>query len=259
MKRALALLLLLALMLPVFCFSTSAEEYTDPKDSRHISPEISDEIDLEDTDFIIKCYVSYISHDFASYLSIDEILDKGYVRYIQRKLSDSQLHIYMTDGNGEYVEVDSSYDLFYSQTFDELQTGEAIKAVSSDIVIQSVYYLWGENTHSGTAIYYKTNLGDYVYYRQHWLGEKLFPAEVFFAYHRRNSIDGRANEVFDLSVYDYRSPSFAPHTEIPDSKSKLATYLWVGGIAIVIVGEVVFFIIRAKRKKNEEFEISEIE
>ena len=255
--------ILVIILVFLLCVNGYATEYTDPKDSRNISPEVLERIALEDTELVFKCYVLHIESVFTNYTNIDEILDKSYgVRYVQKEFSDPYLNIFITDKNGKVIErayTKNTDIVIYQETLDELQNAEAIKAVSPDIVVQSVYYLWGENMRMGTAIYYKTNLGDYVYYRQHWLGEKLFPAEVFFAYHSRNSIDGGAKKALDISVYDYRSPNFDPHAEFPKSEPGLMTYLWVGGIAVVLVGEVAFFVIRAKRKKNEEFEISEIE
>lgn len=253
MKKIIALFLISVLMLSVFCIPVLATENPDTTDSRYISTEILQAIDLSDTEFIFKIYPLYIRPAFADHVAIEDIMATCSGFYIRKRVSDQQLYEITIDENGlvheRHIDTDNGVR-FYQQTFDELQTNEAIKAVSADITVERAYYFWGENYYSGTAIYYQTNLGDYVYYCKHFVGECLFPADVFFAYQRRNSIDGRASEVLDLSVYKWKSPNFNPHAEIPEPRLDTSAYFWIGGIAVIIVAEIVILVIRAKKEER---------
>jgi hypothetical protein len=51
--------------------------------------------------------------------------------------------------------------------------------LGSEVETESVFYMSGETSMMGTAIYYRTSIGDYVYYYHSSIGEKLFPVDDF--------------------------------------------------------------------------------
>jgi len=69
----------------------------------------------------------------------------------------------------------------------------------------------------GIAIYYKTTVGDYIYYNHYSIGEKLFPIEDFCKYQKAisdelakhpNENDGSdidISSIMDLSKYDLKN------------------------------------------------------
>ena len=92
----------------------------------------------------------------------------------------------------------------------------AKKYISLDAKIKNVYLLSGENSKMGTALCYRTNVGDYIYYCHHDIGEKLFTFEDFRKYQQAVSdyiakysdLDGSADidisKVWDLSKYELK-------------------------------------------------------
>lgn len=273
MKKVITLFTVLVLVISMLCFPIHATDDLNPMDSRYLSPQILEKFDLDETELLVKCYASVITWDFNDYTNIDEILANAFgVVYLQKKFSDPVLYASEFDKNGEWIEgIPTGVNgvNFYQQTLHELQTGEAIKTISADITVQSLYYLWGENNRMGTAIYYETNMGDYVYYRQHGVGELLFPAEAFFEYQKAicetmfaypdaNSGSEIGNP-WDLSVYDYRSPDFNPNTPFPKQASTTPAessidpiLLWTGIAAGVLLLATIsaFFIIKARHKSS---------
>lgn len=81
----------------------------------------------------------------------------------------------------------------------------------------------------GTAVYYKTNKGDYVYFNHLSIGEYLFPIEAFCAYQRAILDEALQypdrvgsvsySQVWDLSPYDFKADTFNLHAEIPEGIS----------------------------------------
>ena len=55
----------------------------------------------------------------------------------------------------------------------------ASKNISQGVTIGSAYFLSGESSHMGTAVYLKTSAGDYVYYTNYDIGEVLMPLADF--------------------------------------------------------------------------------
>ena len=55
----------------------------------------------------------------------------------------------------------------------------ASKNISQGVTIGSAYFLSGETSHLGTAVYLKTSAGDYVYYTNYDIGEVLMPIADF--------------------------------------------------------------------------------
>ena len=99
------------------------------------------------------------------------------------------------------------------------------KYISPDVKVENVYYLSGETNHMGTAIYYRTNLGDYVYYNHYSIGEKLFPIEKFCKYQKaisaelaNNPNDNGSNDidisgVMDLSEFELKETAVSENVK----------------------------------------------
>lgn len=267
--RKIVTCLFLAVLLPLLCLNGYATEYSDPLDSRNIPQEVLELADPSETDVLFRYYRTAILSSFAEEDSIEAILEKATanIPFYALETSFGQRFVFETWDNGvSYETADENHQgCWTSSTFQEHRTGEAIHTVSSDIVIESMYYINGENDMTGTAIYYKTNLGDYVFFKHYSIGERLFSAEAFFEYNRAIYAEiVRANAYgspmgsinysgWDLSAYDYRSEGFNPNAPFPRntvSEQTPSPYLWISIAAGTVVLTVIaaFFVIKAKRK-----------
>ena len=107
-----------------------------------------------------------------------------------------------------------------------LQDNTVATKIPAGAEIYETYYLSGENSYSGTAIYYKTNKGDFVYYSHYAVGdsEYLFPVKDFCEYQRAiydemgkyADLDGGVDisQLWDLTRYDIHSEDFNIQTDI---------------------------------------------
>lgn len=272
MRKAILSVLVLVLIISALSFGASAEEYADIRDSRYIPPDALSQIGNSGT--IVKVYNGSLLGHFAGCQNIEEILAdvnvRKYIGYYKKSGDSLRWYEYSAPENyeklwpGEAV-VESKTHI--SGMIQEFQTMEAISAVSPDIVIESVYYFDSSSAHEGSAIYYKTNLGDYVFYRHLWDGtQMLCTAERFFEYKRAeiealldeygngHIMGGSAGiEDWDLSIYDYRSPNFNPAAPLPKGKD---AFPWLGlGIGVIPLAAVLTVCIIRRKKSMQEAEI----
>lgn len=265
MRKMIICVLLIGLVSVLFLNSYAAE-YPDPLDSRNVPENLVALANPGEGDILFRYYNIPLLFDFTNYDSIEAILENATENSIPLyalETSDGQRVVFKTQDNG--ISYKSVYDEngqgeWASPSFQEHRTGEAIRTVSPDIIIESMYYLKGENSKMGTAIYYKTNLGDYVFFDGS-IDEYLFSAEAFFEYQRtlyaeaiqQGDKDGGLDySSWDLSAYDYRSDNFDPHAPFPISVEPEQTpspYLWIGiAGAVVLAAIATFLIVKTKRK-----------
>jgi hypothetical protein len=156
---------------------------------------------VKDFKSIMRYYNVPIRFVFSEYDNIDDIpasiykADKYYVveqqdgtlqcydEYLKELKSNRQI-----EKNGEMI--DLPYLDIPEKAFERFNDPDFVKKyISPDVKVENVYYLSGESNHMGTAIYYRTNLGDYVYYNHYSIGEKLFPIEKFCKYQKAISAE----------------------------------------------------------------------
>lgn len=233
MKKIAASIFTFVFIISMVCFNTNAVVSLDSRDSRVIPSQIQALVDVEDTQLFVKAYSALILDVFVNFDNIDDILssEKAYPLYYLQQTAEG-VNIYAPDYFGEYCKNPSSTKSYYcSLALQEFQTHEALSSVSPDVVIHNIYYLHGEHAVSGksTAIYYVTNMGEYVFYHDVTNNGLLFSADAFWEY--QNNLfeyfainqptdpseyiyDGNGiyyNNLWDLSAYDYRSPNFNPN------------------------------------------------
>lgn len=262
MKRTITLLLILCCLVSSLCLNISAAEELEPEDSRYISPEMAGAVCDKSTIVTVKAYAVILHSAFDKYSSIEEILSNAKTRYFQEN-SEGWYDILPADENGCYQKNETTQ--IDRNMVQEFKTGEAIKTVSPDITVKGIYYLDGMEYYQRSAIYYKTNLGDYVYVSLS-VGERLFSAEVFWDYmkaicrvhqakHKGEMVTGGPNyDICDLSAYDFRSADFdpdqpLPEIEMPESgpNAKASDYLWILLIAVPLAA--ILGIWATKRRK----------
>ena len=150
-----------------------------------VDDSIKASIGAADGQTVIRIHNIPIVYAFDAYDSIEEILKSDDILATYYAVTDgSEIVSVHRDLNGELYLMDDSLILNDSKTRDVLISGGVSEMLPRNATVLDVYYLWGESNHQGYALYYKTNVGDFVYYEYHLEGE----TKTFFS----------ANEFFDL-------------------------------------------------------------
>ena len=255
MKRFIMLLSLVSVFLLLGAQPVWAKTNTITEDSLNIDESIKNELQLQESDEVILVYNMAIYFAFSQYNTIDEVLncDEMFGSYYAVKSSDGTYsHKYKM--NGSYVSEEAEF--LNEEAMRTCLEGSVTKYIASDVVVYNTYYLSGETSHMGTAICYKTNKGDYVYYDHYSIGECLFPIEAFCAFQKavlqeavkHGDKEGVINvKIWDLSAYDFNSDTFNLNAEYPgqggekDGQKDQEILLWIGistGLCLAIVGAV---------------------
>ena len=258
MKRMISLLFALVLvMLPMTM--ASAEEPTPVEDSTYVSEEIRDLLGAPEDATVTQMYNTQIFLVFGARDTIENVLawPKMQVYY----------HIEMPDGtwmnkvimDGEAFELEMNIQ--HPKAMEVYKSGCMLDLLGEDTVAENIYYLSGESSYTGTAIYYRTNKGDYVYCLWTDIGECFFPAEAFFATMNRileesakyGHMDGGVDlsNVLDLSAYQLDSPTFFLNPVEDDSAQLNSNWIWVVVIAVLaVVSLTVGFVVHKKRRAH---------
>lgn len=149
---------------------------------------------VQDFKSIMRYYNVPLRGAFTEFDNIDDVLASAYAlkKYYVVEYEDGSVKSYnehfqemksssYTIRNGEQVALpyltipENAWNAFYNSDF-------AKTYIAPDAQVENVYWLSGESSMMGTAIYYRTSVGDYVYYYYHTIGETLFPVSDFCAY-----------------------------------------------------------------------------
>ncbi|WP_019679141.1 dockerin type I repeat-containing protein [Ruminococcus flavefaciens] len=173
---------------------------------------------VQDFKSIMRYYNVPVRSAFTEYDNIDDILVSKYVLqklYIVEQ-QDGSFKYYDEDlteikSSSSYLNIpEKAYTAFWDKDF-------VNKYISSNAKLENIYYISGEINQMGTAIYYKTTVGDYVYFYHYSIGEKLFSIEDFCKYQKAisdelakhpNENDGSdidISSIMDLSKYDLKN------------------------------------------------------
>ena len=186
---------------------------------------------VQDFKSIMRIYNTSPRFAFTAYNNIDDILASNLVpaKYYVVEDAAGELKFY----NEEYTEMISTryaevggsrkqlpYVDLPAKALERFRNPDFAKTyISPDAEVENVYWLSGESSMMGTAIYYRTSAGDYVYYNYYAIGEALFPVEMFCAYQQAITDEiakypesgGGINiaDVWDLSAYQLKELSSA--------------------------------------------------
>lgn len=262
MKKAYSLICLLLLFLSM-ALPVKAEEAA-VEDSLTLPEEILASLDPQPGDTLFCVYtVSYEA--MAEYANIDEIFANQSQlrlnRYYFVRESAGEIHYYLYDSG--CLEKRDHVPGWGAAWFD-LHDGKAeavIKKVSSDIVVENIYYLRGGDW---DGIYYKTDLGDYVYIaldeKEYVMALEPFRAlmgelsDLLTKYSVLSGMVGcpayeplisRIRE--DLSPYDISSPAFDPHTPLKID-CRPGKFIAIGSFVLLVVLVVCRCLIRGRGK-----------
>ena len=195
----------------------TAENRISEFSSSHIDADILGYFDVDSFDMVIKAYNMPIIFAFTHYSTINEVLNSVYNdQKLYAIVSDNKVQVVYLSVEGGLPPVKAINPLHEWIDISAYLDDTIIKNVSPDIVVYNVYYLWGESNRQGSALYYETNMGDYVYY--HKGAKYLMPNNVFADYMKtlyaemledaKNGKDGYT--IHDWSKYKLNSPDFDP-------------------------------------------------
>lgn len=265
MKKLCSLLCLipaaLLLVLPV-----CAEETAPAEDSVTISENILSCLDESEVDTVFRVYDMNDGYaGFVKYGDIDGVIANTTAPQLRIfyfvKTKQGETSTYTYDGT-ELLKTGYHPDwgAWWFGAHSE-KTETVIRKVASDIVVENVYYLWDDSL----CIYYKTNLGDYVYVFMD-PKEYLMALDPFLSLQRElgdllrkysfmSEMVGCSHESWtrglqvDLSPYDITSPHFDPRAPLKIN-SKPGKFIAIGSFVLLVVLIVCRLFIRNRRKNR---------
>ncbi len=267
---AIAILMILSIVL-VSCENKETNEKVVSDITEKIKSDstyVSDEIKIAlkrvcsyDVKTITKVWAGIMILEFDHYDSADEIVNgiDGRVYLVERFDGTIELYQYV-DGIFKYIGRDDPFDFYiYPTTYKEYSENNALRKMSPDIEIYAKYLFVGWVNGGGSAIYYQTNKGEYIYFGGFRTGECLFPVEEFkefskATYDRRHpspptnggiTLDG----IWDLSQYQIDSESFDPNGI---NINYVRKWVKIGIVSITVIICVIgmsIYLVKRKKKK----------
>ena len=253
MKKIIAALILLVIMITIPVMTVSSNSSLLVDDSASVSNEIRQQINA------INCPVIYIYNSlistYADADSIAEVLDGTslYTPHYLVYMAENNIHHWRKNHSKEYEEFIPK-NTINSITLQFYLNNSIASYLESGTVINSAYVLHDKRT-AHDAIIYRTNIGDYVYLYIDQLGPCLFSADAFLSYMRLISevkfatfSDNYNFNICNLSNYKLNSSTFAPHSNtIPWVPRNLLAYICIGSNILIIA--VIIISIRIYRRK----------
>lgn len=239
-------------------------------DSKNISIDTEKQLMCNENDHVVRIFNVSLLNLFTKYNNMQDVIktEASTIQIIYRITTSDGAITYKTIKDGQtYKMVDDFYvDNKSLQAFNRYD--EIIKNALPDVVVNNVYFLWSELNFSGTAIYYETNEGDFVYhFSSRTLGEDeyLFPVEKFCDVQKTvlnelsksteimyGSYTIDISNVIDLSKYNINSDQFnlATSNASPRESSYTALLTAVSCGFLLLVTVVAFGSIHWYRKRR---------
>lgn len=244
------ILLSLVFNIPLFA-SNQTDSLNDPD---------SDKFKTNESDLVIVLYNGYYSIAFAEKTNVVDMIkgnwmsEKTYMVVCQDPEDYYTSYKVCRDGKISTVSPRFRWDQFY-----EYAVTPSI-VLGDNVDVKAVYCLDGTENHNGAYIYYSTNYGDYVLYKE-FLSSKdtyLFPLEDFYEYMKKiqsakdssssNALDesGAGLEAMpDISKYNIKNWDGIP--------TQSWNFIWIYGsigISILLIAIVCFYVVYRKKQKS---------
>ncbi len=258
MKKLLIFALLLALVMALPAVANAQESV---QDSSYIEPEILAQMNTSGADQVVKVFHVDIMHGFSFFDSIETVIDQyQWKAPCYLVLSGSAVLRYYQptqEGGLELLEGSGGYSPLSIQ---EYVNHGGLNRLGEGVEVQSTYLLCGGSC-DGTAVYYETNQGTYVYFNGpgFWSGysskEYLMPLNIFsFQSQKRAeyayifSLYGASGSpVYPMSGYE----GFDIHAEDFDMRFRpdpWSVAMWI--VAIVIGGSALLVTHLIKKRRS---------
>lgn len=233
-------------------------------DSLTFSDSIYDVINTANKNNTIKIYNGTFMHLFAERKNIEEIItDESLLApyYAVQGIFSSPEYYYVDGEDSQKIginppEIGSTLRYITSPLM-------VLNQVSPFISVQNVYYLNGDASHDGIYIYYKTNKGDYVFYKEYATAEEsyLFPLEDFYCMaetmEAKLQQEKQEREHLD-SVHKYLFGGPTLLSDVADissyrvtPQSPLLLYAGIAAALFAVGAAVVIVLLRRRPKKTE--------
>lgn len=260
--------LLMLLMISSLCISTisvyaaSAETPLLPSenlDSIKLTEKEKNDLQIKSSDTAIRMYNSMYTPFFAEGMSIDEILTHNSMSYIYMIKSITGKIRYMhywRDGNT--YKITNGIPIDWSDFYRYAVTPHLV--LDSTIQVKAVYCLHGEANYDGAYIYYVTNQGDYILYREYASADAqyLIPVQELYGIAKKvvdsNKETGDEllyggspviTELCDLSAY-----------QVPFQTEEATSFPWgwvaAGAAGVLMIGGTAIALLYKKKKKTSQ-------
>lgn len=251
------LTLILALTLSIGGFAVELNE-----DSVKINNEVKNKMKDKSDDVVLILYSASFMHRFAEKIEIEDMISYD-VNEKYLVVSKDSYQYKRIINNDDIVTIQyASTD--WSETYKNAINPKAVfEAIDSEIIIYQIYCLDGASNHDGHYIYYKTNKGDFVFYKQYSIVEKeyLMPIEKFYefaeiAWAERTKYPENDGGILDLSqIYDLSDYEIKiDYSQTPGNLKTHKLYAIIVACAVLVLGAcgiTMFFISKNKKLKTK--------
>ena len=250
MKRLLILLLISIMSVTFFVLPVVANS----ADSLHLSAKEEAQLNLSSDDIVVKLFSGMFMSDFSKQEDIATMASKSNSTYLVVKRFGEP--IYFKDHYGEIVKLNPATKIPDWSDFYKYAVYEN-SVFDSSVKINAVYCLNGEPSHDGVYIYYETDHGEYVLYKEFLAADEtyLFPISDFYKfskavcdmrelykYHDGGGVE--IDEVFNVEDYLFK-PGFKPRRDF-----RWITITLIISTVLVTVGGVLWLSYHRKAPKS---------
>lgn len=248
MKKSITIFILTFILLFAFIFACWAQ---DNGDSLELSNEIKDKLKNDSTDIVIRYYNGFYMNAFAQKTSINDIVNGECVlqKLYMVITNDSEInYMYEKDGNtGSLLSKTTNWSSIYKNI---TEPKSIFRNINKNVKVNNIYCLDGNSSHDGIYIYYITNIGDYVYFKEYESSEKeyLFPIDDFYNFAKSVQEEREKNKYLIGGFVDIEKIYDVNKFEIRVSKTNLTPwFIAFCFIFATIVSTVVYVGIKKRR------------
>lgn len=215
MKKVIIFILISAML--VSCLMIGAYAMNN-NDSVKIDTEVMNKFKEKESDTVIMLlYNGMFMYAFAEKQTIEEIVSGNCVLSQNIMVMTDSVIKYKVERNERIVTLRQTTD--WSKLYKyAVKPSRILSNISPKLEVKNVYCLDGEPSHDGVYIYYSTDKGDYIYYKEYLIAEKeyLFPLNDFYEFasivqeernlNKDRDGGGRSiDELYDLGKYEIKT------------------------------------------------------
>lgn len=152
-----------------------------PQYAIQIDDSIKSALGVKDNEQVIRVYNISTERACSQYGTIEEVLASDDVlQEFYAVMQDYGIKVYTFDDDSNVVEIKNGISFTDNETTSVLLNHAVSGQFPQGAKILDVYYLWGANNYAGSALYYRTDKGDFVYYNYFLTYEVLGKQQTFF-------------------------------------------------------------------------------
>lgn len=276
--KTISFLLIISLSFPLFVYADSdtasretADSHISQLSSSNIDAAVFEKLELNPTDRVIKIYSLFLTEAFSKYTAIRDLLTSESVLciYVVVSKENRAKDAYISSNGSELVSADE--DILGTIPVTAYYDESIIKNISPSITVYNTYYLYAHGVHQGYALYYETDMGNYVYYYAGWMGgANLMPSAAFvdcMVIRHKELIETAklGGSIYSIpnyyEIYNMNSENFDPHYLPahldPNAAPEKADVPWLtaaaiaaGALIVIAVGSLIWW----KRKRDAEYD-----